>query len=209
MSKDEEKLPSDVESRVRELAYLMWERAGRIPDMAHEYWVAAEREVLAAVHAAREKLLPDEKPEEAEAPKVEAAEPASPSALEPVAAPAKPEARTPRARTRKTEAGEPKPKKASKLPAARAESKAPSAEPQASKTAASEQHASEATNPARAAKSRTKQAVEEKPKGDPAEAAEAPTTKTERATRPARKWADRRKGGGVGTRPGSRWTRKK
>jgi hypothetical protein len=55
----------------------MWEWAGRQQDMALHYWVAAEKEVLATIRAATDKLMPGEKPEETEQSMAEAAKPAS------------------------------------------------------------------------------------------------------------------------------------
>lgn len=45
-------LSEELRNRIRELAYLMWESAGRQQGMALEYWVAAEREILATAKAA-------------------------------------------------------------------------------------------------------------------------------------------------------------
>jgi hypothetical protein len=36
-----------VQQRIRDLAYLMWESAGRPHGLALPYWLAAEKEVLA------------------------------------------------------------------------------------------------------------------------------------------------------------------
>lgn len=35
-----------VQQRIRDLAYLMWESAGRQHGLAMQYWLAAEKEVL-------------------------------------------------------------------------------------------------------------------------------------------------------------------
>jgi hypothetical protein len=53
-----QELTSDVNARIREIAYLMWESAGRQQGMALEYWLAAEREVLATFQAAAERFVP-------------------------------------------------------------------------------------------------------------------------------------------------------
>ena len=71
-----------IQDRIRELAHSMWEWGGRQQDMALHYWVAAEKEVLATMRAATEKLMPGEKPEKAEQSMAEAAEPASSEAPE-------------------------------------------------------------------------------------------------------------------------------
>ncbi len=43
-----------VQQRIRDLAYLMWESAGRPHGMAMQYWLAAEKEVLGIMQAAYE-----------------------------------------------------------------------------------------------------------------------------------------------------------
>ncbi len=50
-------LGEDIRKRIQELAYMMWESAGRQHGMALEYWVAAEREVLATAKQATERML--------------------------------------------------------------------------------------------------------------------------------------------------------
>jgi hypothetical protein len=75
MSEDDKKNEREIEDRIREAAYLMWEQAGRVSDMAQEYWVAAEKEVLAAWRTATKKVLPGEKPEKAKEAKTEASKP--------------------------------------------------------------------------------------------------------------------------------------
>jgi predicted flap endonuclease-1-like 5' DNA nuclease len=47
-----------VQDRIRELAYMMWETAGRQQGMASEYWLAAEREVLKTMQRAAEAIMP-------------------------------------------------------------------------------------------------------------------------------------------------------
>jgi predicted flap endonuclease-1-like 5' DNA nuclease len=95
MSKDVRKMMEDMQDRIREVAYLMWESAGRQHGMATEYWHAAEREVRSAFEAASESMKPS-----APAPKPEP-KPAAPVAKEaakpaPVAKPAaKKPAKTP------------------------------------------------------------------------------------------------------------------
>jgi hypothetical protein len=53
-------LTKDVQARTQELAYLMWESAGRQQGMAMQYWLAAEQAVLSALQAANEAFLPSE-----------------------------------------------------------------------------------------------------------------------------------------------------
>lgn len=52
------KMAQDVQDRIRDVAYLMWEAAGHQQEMAMQYWLAAEKEVLAAMGAAAVKLAP-------------------------------------------------------------------------------------------------------------------------------------------------------
>jgi hypothetical protein len=51
-------LMKDIQDRVREVAYLMWESAGRQHGMAMEYWLAAERDVVSTMQAATERMMP-------------------------------------------------------------------------------------------------------------------------------------------------------
>lgn len=51
-------LVKDIQDRVREVAYLMWESAGRHHGMALEYWLAAEREVITTMQTAAERMMP-------------------------------------------------------------------------------------------------------------------------------------------------------
>lgn len=51
-------LVKDIQDRVREVAYLMWESAGRQHGMALEYWLAAEREVISTMQSAAERMMP-------------------------------------------------------------------------------------------------------------------------------------------------------
>ena len=77
MGEDDKNYSQEIQDRIRELAHSMWEWAGRQQDMALHYWVAAEKEVLATIRAATDKLMPGEKPEKAEESMAEAAEPAA------------------------------------------------------------------------------------------------------------------------------------
>lgn len=57
MQVDPKKITGDVQERIRELAYLMWESAGRQADSAMEYWLAAEREVRTTIGAAAGRII--------------------------------------------------------------------------------------------------------------------------------------------------------
>jgi hypothetical protein len=52
-------LTQDIQDRIREIAYLMWESAGRQHGMAMEYWLSAEQEVLSTLQAAAHRMIPD------------------------------------------------------------------------------------------------------------------------------------------------------
>ena len=84
MSADVKNLTKDIQDRVRNLAYLMWESAGKQQDMALQYWMNAEREVLASVQAATEVMLParTERQKTAQNPD----QPATPSPVDPIEA---------------------------------------------------------------------------------------------------------------------------
>lgn len=58
MNTDITALVKDIQDRVREVAYLMWESAGRHHGMAMEYWLAAEREVISTMQSAAERMMP-------------------------------------------------------------------------------------------------------------------------------------------------------
>ncbi|MGZ8409254.1 MAG: DUF2934 domain-containing protein [Hyphomicrobium sp.] len=58
MSDDVKNLAKDVQDRIRNLAYLMWESAGKQQNMASQYWLNAEREILASMQAATQVMLP-------------------------------------------------------------------------------------------------------------------------------------------------------
>jgi len=101
-------LVKDIQDRVREVAYLMWESAGRHHGMAMEYWLQAEREVITTMQGAAERMMPGQAPgadapaeaapvSQTSAPVVEASQEAAkalsaPSAPEAAAAPATAEA---------------------------------------------------------------------------------------------------------------------
>ncbi|MFZ1413291.1 MAG: DUF2934 domain-containing protein [Defluviicoccus sp.] len=92
MGEDDKTYSQEIQDRIRELAHSMWEWAGRQQDTALEYWVAAEKEVLASLRATAERLTPGQKPEKATEPETEAAAaaaaPAAAAAVETGATPA-------------------------------------------------------------------------------------------------------------------------
>ena len=104
MGEDDKNYSQEIQDRIRELAHSMWEWAGRQQDMALHYWVAAEKEVLATLRAAADKLMPGEKPEKAEESMAEAAEPASSEPPGSAEAAVKPPGKTEEAAESKAEA---------------------------------------------------------------------------------------------------------
>ena len=103
MGEDDKNYSQEIQDRIRELAHSMWEWAGRQQDMALHYWVAAEKEVLATMRAAADKLMPGEKPEKVEESTADAAT-AAPSEPPESAAAVGPPAKTERAEESKAEA---------------------------------------------------------------------------------------------------------
>lgn len=59
MSADMKNLTRDVQERIRDLAYLMWESAGRQQDMALQYWLNAESEIVSSMQAATDVMMPE------------------------------------------------------------------------------------------------------------------------------------------------------
>lgn len=119
MSKDVRKMMEDMQDRIREVAYMMWESAGRQHGMATEYWHAAEREVRSAFEAASEKMKPSApapKPDPKPAAPVakEAAKPAPAPAPKPEPKPAAPVAKE---AAKPAPAAKPAAKKPAKAPA--------------------------------------------------------------------------------------------
>jgi hypothetical protein len=103
MGKSFQEIAENIQERIRQVAYLMWESAGRQHGMAMEYWLAAESDVLKTMQAAAESLMPSEAKENpkpaipvAQALAAPVAEPA-PAAPAPAVKPeaAKPEAAKP------------------------------------------------------------------------------------------------------------------
>ncbi len=88
MNDDFKKMSQDIQNRISEMAYLMWETAGRQQGMAMEYWLAAEKEVMTTAQKAAERMMPREKkaPTKTAKPKAETAKPAAkPAASKPTA----------------------------------------------------------------------------------------------------------------------------
>jgi hypothetical protein len=137
MSNELHEMTQDLQTRIRELAYLMWESAGRQQGMAMEYWLKAESEVLSTLQAAATSMLPgtrSAKTAKTEAKPVPSATPAiagKPAPVAPPAAPTTPEAPVSAPATAAT--------KAAAGPATRAtpaESRSPAAKPAAHKATA-------------------------------------------------------------------------
>lgn len=116
-------LVKDIQDRIREVAYMMWDSAGRQHGMAMDYWLRAEREVITTMQSAAERMMPEPPRGEndgstqsdmpaptAEAPAKVKAETEAAPAVAP-AAPAAPQADKP--------ASKPKPAAAKKTPAAK------------------------------------------------------------------------------------------
>ena len=143
MSDDVRKMAQDVQDRIRELAYHLWESAGRQHGLANDYWLKAEREVLNTMQRAAEAIMPSpSKPEAkkaAPAPKPAAPAPASKPAA-PASAP-KPAATAP--------APKPAPKPAAPTPAPKPAAAAPAPKPAA--TAPAPKPAAPAPKPAASA----------------------------------------------------------
>ncbi len=125
MNQDVKKMMQYMQDHVREVAYLMWESAGRQHGMATDYWHAAEREVRETFEAAREKITqePEGKPETKKP--AAAAPKAKPEAkVEPKPAAVAPKAKPAAKAEPKPAAAKPAPKPKAKKPAAPA-AKAP------------------------------------------------------------------------------------
>ena len=148
MREEDKKHGQEIEDRIREAAYLMWEQAGRLSDLAHEYWVAAEKEVLAAWRTAAEKAVPGGKPEKAEEPKAEDSKPAASVPEKPARATAKPAANAPKAKKQKAETDR---DKTIKPAGAQGKAAANAEKPESSKAPAAKSAVSEPPQPARAA----------------------------------------------------------
>lgn len=140
MGKSFQEIAENIQERIRQVAYMMWESAGRQHGMAMEYWLAAETDVLRTMQAAAERLMPSEAKE-----KPKPAAPVAQPLAEPVAAApalaAKPE--TPKPQVAKPETA--KPETAKPQVAAPQAAKPQVAEPEAAKPQAAKP---EVTKPA-------------------------------------------------------------
>ena len=58
MSNDITRMAQDMQNHIRDLAYLMWEAAGHQQGLAMQYWLDAEKQVLATMQAAAADLAP-------------------------------------------------------------------------------------------------------------------------------------------------------
>ncbi|MBK8909588.1 MAG: DUF2934 domain-containing protein [Rhodospirillales bacterium] len=65
MSNDIQKMSQDFQHRVREVAYFMWEAAGRPVGMAMQFWVEAEQQVFKTMQVATEAMMPSARHEPA------------------------------------------------------------------------------------------------------------------------------------------------
>jgi hypothetical protein len=140
MSNEVQNMTQEIQDKVRELAYLMWESAGRQQGMAMNYWLTAEKDILNTMQAAAEKVMPTEQ----KTPTASKAVPAKAKAEAAPPKPAKPEAApapAPAATTAKPAA----PKPAAATPAATTSS---AAKPAAAKPAAAKPAGRTAAKPA-------------------------------------------------------------
>lgn len=77
MSNKLQEMTQDMQARISEVAYMMWESAGRQQGMAMEFWLKAEQEVLSTLQAAANHMMTS--PSKAE-PRTPAATSAAPGA---------------------------------------------------------------------------------------------------------------------------------
>lgn len=91
------KMSQEFQNRISEMAYLMWETAGRQQGMAMEYWLAAEKEVLSSAQRAAERMMPNAKkaPAKTAKPKAPARKPRAAKAAPAKTAAARPAASKP------------------------------------------------------------------------------------------------------------------
>lgn len=154
-------MAADVQARIREVAYLMWESAGRQHGMAVEYWLAAEREVINFMQAATGRIALAGSSKEAEAQPETSAATAVPTASAPSPAAVEPPAKTISSEASSAEAS----------PAEKSPSAAPATSPAAAKPAATKSDA----------------AVSEPATAKPAAAKSATATAKPAAAKPARR----------------------
>jgi hypothetical protein len=56
MSQDAGDMFEDAQERIQQLAYLMWESAGRQQGLATQYWLQAEQEIRKTLEAAASRV---------------------------------------------------------------------------------------------------------------------------------------------------------
>ncbi len=56
MDEQLKRMTEDIQNRIQQLAFTMWEAAGRQHGMAMDYWLEAEREVLRTMQQAADTL---------------------------------------------------------------------------------------------------------------------------------------------------------
>jgi hypothetical protein len=59
MSNKLQEMTQDMQARISELAYMMWDSAGRQQGMAMDYWLKAEQEILTTLQAAATHMMPN------------------------------------------------------------------------------------------------------------------------------------------------------
>lgn len=119
MGKSFHEIAENIQERIRQVAYLMWESAGRQHGMAMEYWLAAETEVLKTMQAAAESLMPREAKREQPVAAIPAGKEPPAASLASPATPAPAPAPAAQAETEKPKAAKP----AARKPAGRAKAK--------------------------------------------------------------------------------------
>jgi hypothetical protein len=123
MSNKLQEMTQDIQARISELAYLMWESAGRQQGMAMEYWLKAEKEVMSTFQAAASHMMP--KQPKAETKPAVAAKVAKPADV------AKPSLEAPKAAVQAKPAAEAPTPAAETKPAASSASPSPTRKPAA------------------------------------------------------------------------------
>jgi hypothetical protein len=135
MSDEMKKLTQDVQDRVRETAYLLWEAAGKPIGMAMQFWLEAEKQVLQTMRAATDAILPSSRRAKPKATESEAPKPMKAALARPEAKPAAPAPAAPSAPKAAAPAPSP-PKAAAPAPAPAARSGTTAAAKPAEKAAA-------------------------------------------------------------------------
>jgi len=75
---DIQKQGEEIQARIRDLAYTLWESAGKQQGMAMKYWLQAEKEVMSTVQRVAAAAMP--KPAQRKAAPAAKAAPAKPAA---------------------------------------------------------------------------------------------------------------------------------